>query len=332
MKAADVNLFDLWMNNRFKSPFDPPEAVMLKAKRFVLDASASEFIGQLLGRAPLEVLRHHQFARPPYETTWIEMDHEAYFQVAHDDRSPIEARDLRYGILVRGDQVWIMISGANGDSTTSPIMFDLHRPVSFDEELELAQRFDTSRLTLRMAMLGGVETVMSPWWHSAEAADICRSHRMKVAPMLDGAEPQAMGELLQSGTGNLKLILTMILMLVRPHNSFVLSEAGPKRVLLKGKSVALKPHHVLKLRLEHEDPVARYLSHEHTGKMRRLHDVRGHWAQHRKRGLGCSHQWQVLSPTQFQCANCGAKRWWKADHHRGADALGSVTKEYDVTR
>lgn len=325
MKKEDLTLFDLWMSDR-NALLGP---TMRQAKRFVLDASASEFVGELLRRAPLEVLRQHQFAKAPYETTWIELDHEAYFQ--RGLQLPTKSlSDSKVGILVHHDRVRTIACDAGGSAMLSPMIIDLHRKVTFEEELEIAQAVGASRFSLRMLLLGGVTAVTSDWWQSAEAAEVCRSHRLSVDKAFEHLPTPDLAALLAGSAGDLKMMLALLLLLVRPHSNIVSQEVGHRRAIVGGKAMVLKEHHVLKLRLDHADPVTRYLSHLSTGGHRREHGVRGHWAQHRKRGRNCGHQWEGLSPTLFQCVVCGAKRWWKKDHHRGKG--GRITKEYEVTR
>lgn len=337
MKLKDMKLFDLLQRS-----MDEPQnradklsrATINSAKRFVFDATASEFMGSLLRRAPLELLRQHRFAQAPFDATWIEIDHRAYFERGLRLPRPNDGtvEDERFGALIVRGHVFMAISDTNGKMERFPCMFRLHEPMSFEYELDLAQRCGVSRLGLRQSMLGSVAGRDDDWWMSTEAADICRSHKMMFLPNYDDIPPAAMAELMKASVGNLKLILAMLLLLVRPHRSFVVSEVGPRRALVKGKATVLKDHHVLRLRVEHEDPVTRYLAHEGSGRHVRLHDVRGHWAQSRKRGHGCDHRWGEIDDRLFQCVACGAKRWWKKDHRRGLKNLGKVTAEYEVTR
>lgn len=334
-KLADMNLFDLCMRQVEATVLPKvPKAAMLQAKRFVFDSSASQFVGELMHRAPLEVLSQHRFAKAPYPSTWIEMDHDAYYRLGlkHPENPHLGAKDARIGILVHNDHVTMFVSGENGHVSSIPFIYDLHRSVSFEEELETAQDFKTSRLMLRMWHLGEVsKNMQDDWWHSTEAADICRSHRMTVLPEVLELPQDKLQILLQSHTGGLKLILVMLLLLVRPHNTFVVHEVGHRRAIVKGKQQVLQDHHVIKLRLEHKDPVTRYLSHQSTGIHRRLHDVHGHWCQHRRKG-SCTHDWREMDVDDYECVKCGAKRWWRKDHQRGKKQLGRVTKEYEVTR
>jgi len=47
---------------------------------------------------------------------------------------------------------------------------------------------------------------------------------------------------------------------------------------------------------------------------------------------GCQHDWEPVTVDLYHCLRCRAKRWWKADHHRGDIALGEVTKNYEVRK
>lgn len=331
----DVTLFDLWMRTAQSDGVQPSViANAQKAKRFVFDDAASKFMGELLRKAPLEILHQHRFAKPSYAITWVEMNHDVYYRLGlHLKNASGPEVDGFFGIYVYYDRVIVVTSDIEGKSvTTSPIYFDLHNSVSFEQELTTAEIFGIDRITLRKALLGLIGDIHLGWWSSQEAVEICRSHRLRIMPEIAKASKDRLAHLLISGAGTLKLILTMLLLLARPHSTFNVQEVGHRRSILKGKPVVLKEHHVLKLRLEHKDPVTRYLSHQSPGPHRKLHDVRGHWAQNRKKAVGCSHDWIQLDPTHFQCVVCGTNRWWKTDHQRGKKDLGQVTKEYDVTR
>lgn len=336
----DYTLYDLWMRELPQiKPYEGEVPAFLsharEAKRFVFDDAASEFMGELLRKAPLEILQQHHFAKPPYDTTWIEINHDAYFRLGlqlPNDPS-LGPPDERYGVYINHGTAAIVSSSLGGKSVgMSPIYFELDKPVSFDQELDTAELFGLNRTDFRAALLGRIN-VQGDWWDSKEAADICRSHSLYIIQeIVEGLPKEALRGLLQSGAGNLKLILTMLLLLTRPHATFNVHEVGHRRSFIKGKQVVLKEHHVLKLRLEHKDPVTRYLSHLSTGLHRKLHDVRGHWAQNRKKTISCSHDWVQFDPHHFQCVKCGTNRWWKTDHQRGKKKLGQVTKEYNVTK
>ena len=330
-------LLDSLMNRPRQTKFGPPNAKFLAAHKFVLDSTASEFVGDLLRRAPLEVLQEHEFARTPYDLMWVELDHKAYYkglrQWAGDPR---ETDDL-IGFLYDNGTVWSLADseGYGGVPIIMPFKFHLHQPVSFEQELALAQKVGLSRLTFRSALLGSINSD-DKWWATREAADICRSHRTELIEedFTAGLSAEQWEALLRGGAGSLKLILTLALLMSRP-GQHVLSQAevGHRKVIYKGKNAVFKAHHRISLRLEHKDPVTYFTRHLSTGLHRRRHGVRGHWAQTRRLVTrGCDHQWDGIAPDKYECLTCGAKRWWRKAHMRGDSTIGFITKEYDVTR
>jgi hypothetical protein len=349
MKRQPI-LLDEWL--RVKKHVGPPVSRYLEAHRFVLDEKASFFVGDLLRRAPLEVLQEHEFARPPYDVTWIEIDHKAYFRglqaIPHSNVKPGK-EDTHVGLLYDHNKVWMIAKAKDiPDPALIPLIVNLHQKMRFDQELKLAQELNTSRLMLRMAMLGDVNVdARSNWWMSDEATEICRSHRMEwydegfqipIGQGIDtvGIEQRVKASTLQGSVGHLKLVLTLALLLSRSGQKILISnEVGHVRTIFKGHNITYKAHHHVTLRLAHRDPVMRFTQGLATGLHRRRHGVRGHWAQTRKPyAMSCDHKWDIVSinKDKYQCITCNAKRWWVKDHARGDAMRGFVTKDYEVTR
>jgi hypothetical protein len=309
--------------------------MLRQAKPFVFDASASAFIGELVRRAAQEVLSQHEWARPPYPVMWMEMDHIAYFKaLGIPSRHPDWAPDTQFGVMIRYGAAYIYSTSGFGVAHSSPWRFALHQPMSFEEELEMAQYFGMSRLAFNMALIGTSGAIDDPWWFDG-ARDLCRSHRFEIHPKIrkdymDRLTVEQRQQMLVDSTGDLKLVILMLLLLTRPHKYMTIVEQGHKRTLYKGHSLVLQPHSLITMRVEHDDPVKRYLGSMPTGITRCAHDVRGHWAQSRRIGHNCDHSWQPVDINHFTCERCEAKRWWVRDYR--TTGKEGHTSEYDVTR
>lgn len=347
-KAAkqDASLIDMILHYPSPNQFPVQRAtiwpMLQQAKRFVFDDEASAFIGELFTKAGREILAQHEWVRAPYPFTWVEMNHRAYWAAA-TGIGPDETSDLQFGFLVGNGTSYPFSSAPEPDGGIQYgqtfCNFKLHTPMSFEEELEAAQLFRLSRLSYRQMLLGNVDLRDSSWWASPEAAAICRAHKIEVVPditkILKTADDADVHKLVNSSVGTLKLVLVMLLLLTRPLNRFVYEDRPAARTFVRGKVFVHRPHSKIKLRIERGDPVKRTLaelSEMYRQSVRQEHPVKGHWAQSRKKGAGCDHDWDAEDRDHYRCARCGAARWWRRDHTRGDPKHGSKTSEYDVTR
>jgi hypothetical protein len=317
----------------------PPLSRYLEAHKFVFDAKASKFVGDLLRRAPLEILQEHEFARTPFPVTWVEIDHTAYWEgLGLASAIPPDGKeDTHVGFLFDHNKVWMISMAADGRGPDLiPLILNMHQRISPDQERRFAEDLMTSRLTLRFAMLGYINVPPdSDWWKGEEADEICRSHRME---WYDGTRfgpmpREAKLATLQGSAGHLKLVVALALLLTRPGRKVMLnSDVAHHRTIFRGKNIVYKAHHHVTIRLAHRDPVVRFTTALATGLHRRRHGVRGHWAQTRRLiARGCGHQWDIIDKDHYQCAACSAKRWWVKHHARGDATRGFVTKDYPVT-
>jgi hypothetical protein len=318
-----------------RSPYDPPRQSMLTAKRFDFDVPASEFVGKLLNKTARLILREQEFARQPYPQTWVELDASAYSAglMGAVEGNP-ETADTKFGFLydrgtVHGGTVYCGAASKWG-CNWSPFKIMLHKPMSFEDEMALATQTGHSRLTLRQALIGYAEHMHDPWWHSDEAKSLVRSHTYVPAPGLSMEQNRG---ILQQHQGVLKQVLAMLLILTRPgRRVLTITDEGHQRMIWKGKSIVLAKHSVVRLHIDQSVAIRRFISGVHTGLHRRLHDVRGHWAQTRRHQNACTHVWDPVDVDHYRCLRCEAKRWWRKNHSRGLPEVGTIVKEYEVSK
>ncbi|HET7238622.1 MAG TPA: hypothetical protein VFI76_06325, partial [Terrimicrobiaceae bacterium] len=346
----EPHLIDLILNGGVFNPeMGPPLSSLHQAKKFIFDAEASEFIGTLLVKAQDQILEQHNWARPPFDVTWVEMDHAAYWTrgLGLPDKYP--SPDNLFGFLVDHNTVWSYTyapgtdHGKRKDTGCGPFQYQLHMPISFEDEMAMAQKFNFSLKQYRQALLGGMldengnPTIPEDWWQTV-AGEVVRSHKMFLNKWTsDNADKLTSGQwqiVLSSSAGDLKLILTLLLMITRPRKMFAVSEVGPKRMLYKGHNLVRRSHSIVTMRLSKEKAMHKATTHEFTSQHRQMHDVRGHWAQSRTGVLcpGSEHEWEPIDNNHFYCLRCTAKRWWKKSHTRGELRLGDKTTDYTVTR
>jgi hypothetical protein len=334
VKKIDLTLVDAILASK-PGPFEPPRLRLMRAQRFVLDRDASHYFQKLVHDLGPLLLAQHAFARPPYEQTWVEFDCDAYF--ADTWGLAPEERDARIGFLFDGNAVhcWSNTQ-AHPVPECGPVSYLMHTPVTYEEEPANAQAFHVSRLVWRHHLIGGIgKTAGDPWWMSDEATEICRSHRVVVAPgwaeFIGDMPPIRIAEFLRLTAGTFKQMLTLALLLSRSsHRYWTISEQPRGRAIVAGKPRVLVPYNRVTMHLKEEVAMARFQSDLRSGVHRRHHSVRGHWAQSR-RFIGCDHAWIERDEDHFDCGLCKAKRWWRQEHHRGDISKGSVSKTYEVT-
>jgi hypothetical protein len=319
-----------------KKTVDEAMLPLKMAHVYVMDEEASAFLGHLLKNITPQLLGQHEFARAPYPNTWIEFDFPAYMK-ALDGRDPSSDGDKRVGFWINERSHMFCVSETK---TRKPLMtpywFELHQPISFEEELETANKFGVSRLVFRQ-MLIGTSGLDPDWVLSADAAAFCRSHRLTLSSILGPIQPSILRLMLEGGAGSLKQGIALLLLLTRPGQAVMkLHEQDKRQGIIKGRPHVLASHHKVTLHLHRDMAMHKIVEALHsTGRHNRYHDVRGHWCQTRNpKYRGCDHDWQPVSVNRYECINagCKAKRWWKSDHHRGDLSLGAVTKTYDVTK
>jgi hypothetical protein len=341
----EPTLLDAWFAAGGKGPHTrngPPLSRFLEAHKFVFDDKASSFVGDLLRRAPMEVLQEHEFARTPYDVTWVEIDHPSYMTgLGH---ALVGDYDTKVGFLFDHNRVY-QFAQSKGRNGHIPVMIPyvtyLHQPSSFEHELEQAQLCGMSRLTYRQALLGTINVIDRELYWNDQATDITRAHRVvcdKRMIDLDNytkSETEVWRTFMITSAGSLKLVIALALLLSRPGNKVLnLNDVAQSKGIWKGRNMVYKAHNRVTIRLARRDPVVRFTTALATGLHRRRHGVRGHWAQTRKLAhRNCDHSWDIVSINRdkYQCGRCGAKRWWRTAHMRGDATRGFVTKEYDVT-
>jgi len=338
MKKKDLSLYDQ-IAAQPSHVLEPARGLLLSAQRFLLDYKASKFYGHISRDIGPLVLRQHEFARPPYEHTWVEFDMDAFAEEApttmmHDP----DARDVKVGFLFAGDIVWVFSATAEGQSACLPYRVEMHRPVSADEERDMARRLGMLTPTYRMMLLASTGHRMDdPWWLGPEADHLCRSHRLvfheTFEPHLARMSKEEKFAFMALSAGTVRQVLTLALLLSRQsHRYWTITGEPHRHAIVSGRNRVLVAHNRVTMHLEQPVAQQRFISDIHTGAHRREHDVRGHWAQNRRLGHNCDHLWAEDDIDHFHCTMCSVKRWWRHAHRRGDLHSGVVVKTYEVTQ
>jgi hypothetical protein len=327
------------------------------AKRFVLDESAARFLARMIRECPRVIADAQDFAIQPYSQMWIELPYDVFYRDLTNNapfvqRPPDGTEDKRVGYLFSGPAVRVFSESTAGVGVL-PLQFHLHRPMSPDEELKLADALNVSRIGLdlwfwgstAMAYLGALcknaDTDDAHEWDRAGLRALRENHGVSMAPIVRGfdaefAQNKGWQQIVSGSAGDLRNVVALLLFLNRTADITIADDLPMSEGFIKRKLRPFLSHRVIKLKLD-PMPRLRRLS-AGLGIKRRLHDVRGHFCHDRKAREGCQHgiehsdAWEEYDVLRWRCTLCGGKRWWRNEHKRGEPKIGEVIQTYEVTR
>lgn len=361
----------LLASDNWKAPFSAAHGqrladTMYLAKRFVLDESATKYLGEMVRKMPRVIADAQDFAIPPFERMWIEIPFRLYYETVTGAPSDVEG-DQVVGYLFDGPVVSVAAysRAVDGGRTPGigPIQYMLNRPLTAEQELRLTQKLGISRAYLdvfywgesfkhlRASAQGKLEaspTSVSDedmkflqgniWGAESEIASLRAlraTHSFRLAELpkrFAGKEAEVFDWASNGSAGDLRNIIALLLFLNRTQDIQYVREQGFAPAMIDRKPRQLLPHRVISFKL---DPMPRLqrLCAGH-GVLRRLHDVRGHFCHnHVARHSGCQHpDWEEFKPLHWRCPACNGVRWWRKEHHRGKLDKGVVESEYAVSR
>lgn len=321
--------------------FDLTKQALRRARQFVFDDEAATRLGEIMRDYPEFVADHSQFVRLPFDPCWIEYPARVMRKAIlgkldldrdEEERQFGELSDKVTGFLYAGNRIYTAATTGETLGQFSPIVYRLHEPLTFDQELAFADQIGTSR--------GQIDYLF--WGTSFHELDEARrralrtSHgvELKINPLFTEKD-RKFSEFMTMSASDLRNAITLLLLINRPNNFTVVRERDKYRGLANAKQFrTFMAHTVVTIKLA-ADPVVRNtgpaMIREHS--RHRRHEVRGHFAHNAAgRSSACVHNWIEYEPNRWECTKCIGRRWWKRDHMRGDASLGFVTKHYAVER
>jgi len=319
-----------------------------KARSFVFTPEASAVLGKFAYECPDIILDHRQFARAPYETTYLQIDGPAFYS-SFPKTSVSGESDTQIGYLLNvgpeeRTDVISLLGAADGNRIAGQEAVAFHagwqfspagtyvggglgRPIIFGDKDDRLNDWNYLATALGTA-LHAVENEeqrqqiiaeTSLRWYGDKSFD----------PLQTSEHGQVLHQLLQNSAGDLRNVWAALLWLNQPGK--VVKDERPRLASLhNGKRVVYMAHHVVDIRPGRKAIRGFYLK----GGPRtppRGHEVSGHW-----RSSGgvpeCTHAWPLLPDVDghWKCPLCGKMRWWVDEYNRGDATRGWVTKEYRV--
>lgn len=337
------------------------------ARRFVFDEDAARKIARVVIDIPELLMREHQFARAPFDTTWIEFPSSAYWRVLYDQNPDVyEANgpygrlgtsDLTVGYLIDDHKINTIAGGTVDDPDSpchvTPLQYRLHTEWPVEDQLEFTRLAGCSRLGLDALMWGSTfgaipsdERKKLRYSTVIEPVPFNPNNRAAQAFTRDGG----LASSCDGSVGDVRTIIAILLMLNRPSLTRYKRTLPNGRGWLRNRVIPFLSHTTVTIDLD-PVPTLRLLG-TPLGEavMRRRHEVKGHYchdktARDYSRIAGCIHEWHaadeewtpLASPSALDadhwiCRVCEGKRWWRDEHMRGTAERGFVVKDgYEVT-
>jgi hypothetical protein len=304
---------------------------LLEAKRFVLDDTASMYLGEMIRDVPEAVAYGQQFAIPPFKKMWIEFPYEPFFKVVAEG-SLDSTSDNRIGYLFLGNRIYVLAQGrASGSAAVMPLCYLLNEPFDLKTELKFCGDVGVSRLSIDHFFWGRSSQVLEP-----EASRSLRANH-SIKCFFDQSSSinsvKAFRTISSGSAGDLRNALALLILLNRTSKLQIHYDIGPDRVVLKGKVRALLRHSKVVLKM---NPVPRFkrIAKGPVSFWKRLHDVRGHFCLNREareaESAGHLHDWVEQGYRKWRCMGCPGLKWWRKEHQRGHKEKGTVVTDYEV--
>jgi hypothetical protein len=337
----------------------------INAQRFLFDEAASAVAGEFAIDCPDLVLGNRQFAIPPYDATYVELDSKAFFKSAKNKPSHLGPEDERVGYLVIGPYVYGLFA-RNGIAAVGFWRYQVMPPgqtaeqdsVTFEANVLKAQRTpegvgpevmrafenNTAKLALMLggalnlgghAELDGHSTV---WIHPEDMERYVTIASECSVQWIDNEH--RMGRRLlpiqsaQGFYGDVRNFWALMLWLNQPTRVITVDVPAGRKVV-KGKITPYLAHHVVTIKLGRVKTVRRLFTLASERKSPKSHDVKGHFRHrggYRQCRGGEAHAWPLVPDDRgiWSCSRCGKERWHVKAHRRGDAGKGIVLKEYSV--
>jgi hypothetical protein len=316
-------------------------ACLREARRFVIDGAAAARWGTVAREVPELVAKHQEFAQPPFDVMWVEVEF-APFILALTGNAPDAECDRRVGYLFDRGNLWTAVQGTQATPDTevamTPIVYRLHRPWLPEEQEALAKRVNCSRVFFEGFMWGSGFSQVDD--KTTGALRDSHTIEFRAHPRFRDNEHDMWRTLSMAAAGELRSILTLLLLMNRPGLTRIVQDVPARRSFLKGKSVSYFGYSTVEIDLAAKESIIRLGAKGAERGSPRRHEVRGHFvhdAQYKRgRAIGCNHNLVPFEDSKhpdksWKCTSCLGKRWWRPAFQRGDAGKGFVYQDHVVT-
>jgi hypothetical protein len=302
-----------------------------RARQFVFSQQASLRVGELMRDNIGMFADNLEFAIPPYDPCYIEVDLDAMYSVLKKDLPPDPTADKNVGFLFVGNQIYSLVN-SHAKPQANLAMYGTYfksgetRPNALRSEepalkevypwLLMGSSFDHLNTAQRQRFIDtfGIMCTLRP-----EIYAQLNDHQRR---------PNFAGE---------ARTIAVILLMLYNKKHVVLTDKPFERRITKNGMRTYMAHTTVEISLTDPVELRRSTKGEERGPDEtyrgvRRHEVRTHYA-HRRIGVNCEHAWvrnDYADNEQWECSKCGGLRFLKRQHLRGDGAVGFVTKKYVV--
>ena len=277
------------------------------AHKFVLDDNATTRIAHVVRDIPDLLIREYDFARPPFDLTWIEFKHDLFWrEVGNPREMQDDDSDMNVGYLIDGNTVSVITGGTIGSPYAGPYpsIIRFHFNTEWSDG-EYADWMASAEVT-NSGSDKGLDQFL--WGGTLKSMDMETRDRLRARNRVTVYRPPSVGRwgnevrflsLLEStihgSVGEMRNIIAMMLMLNRPSITRY-SNMPQGKGFSRGKLMTYMAHTSITIDLD-AVPTMRLLgTPEGDAIPRRRHEVRGHYCQNREardytRIAGCIHDW-----------------------------------------
>lgn len=300
-----------------------------QASRFVFSANASSIAGKFALDAGDLVLKHRQFAIPPFEKTYIEIDARRWYESTNRVTGPPNTQDTRVGYLIDGYDVFVFADGPDSMGPMPAVLGYRVVPPSYEGGAGHDVPFilggeggEWSRL------VGALGTTLERLNSEEERLAISQEIAFRLYTVKQPSAERYM-RMLRATAGEVRNLWTCLLWLNQPTRIQYVNEPAGAR-LIKGKRVAYRAQKVIEIDVGRIKTIRRLMRFEDRESPVR-HKVRGAF-HHTGGSQHCSHEWTLFPDEHghWYCDKCARMRWWVKDHVRGDSTKGWNDSQYSV--
>lgn len=298
------------------------------ARRFRLTPEASTHVGRVIATIPELLFREQQFARAPYDVTWLEFPYDNWFN-GLSKQELFRGTDTEMGFLIDHGNVYTIAYSKDMPRDTPaviPLVYTLHKPWEMREQIDFAQKVGMSRLGLDGLLWGATleqmvrmrvaenppedKSVEGIKAYTSQTADYFRdhpsrslrnNHTLGFLPISDHIvkRPSSYKDIYErvsgAAAGDLRNIVALLLLMNRPSLTRYVQDEPHWKTFVGGKSRTYLSHTVVTIDFDPRPALMKIGTVYGEKESKRRHEVRGvycHDEKYRKgTAAGCIHDW-----------------------------------------
>jgi hypothetical protein len=300
------------------------------ARQFIFNDEACTSVGRFIRECPDIIADNLEFALPPYDPCYIEVNLEHVYQEIHDKAIliPDQENDNRTGFLFVKNRVYVLVNSHDDPDPVIAVFGTYFKKLGPPPENRAVEIPGNEKLyTVNAQQILGSSYLKL---NAARIQKFMETFGTFHCAINTPSMTAKMGDFLKGCKGEARTIAAILLMLYNKKH-VVLRDMPYERRISRGKMRTYMAHTTVQISLTDPIEIRRAFS-TGTGTPKRRHEVRTHYA-HRRIATRCEHQWvrnEYADNEQWECSKCGGLRFLRREHLRGDGGVGFVKKTYEV--